>query len=216
MDTAAEGPASGDRGAPAGAPPVAGVLLAAGASTRMGSNKLLLELDGESLLRRAAMSALAAGLAPVVVVLGHEAARGEATLRGLACTTVLNPEFVLGQGSSLAVGLRALPAGAVAAVVLLADMPLVTASMIEALQARWRATGAPLVLSDYAGVLAPPALYTRALFGELCSAGEAPGKQVLARHRAAALTVPCPAAALADVDRPGDLEGLGPAPRSTP
>ena len=51
---------------------VAGVILAAGASSRMGTNKMLLELDGESLVRRAVRRALAAGLAPVVVVIGHE------------------------------------------------------------------------------------------------------------------------------------------------
>ncbi|HET8624336.1 MAG TPA: NTP transferase domain-containing protein, partial [Gemmatimonadales bacterium] len=55
--------------------PVAGVVLAAGASTRMGRNKLLLKLEGVSLLRRAATRALDAGLAPVLVVLGHDADR---------------------------------------------------------------------------------------------------------------------------------------------
>jgi len=193
---------------------VAGVVLAAGASTRMGANKLLLELAGQPLARRAAARALAAGLSPVVVVVGHEAARVEAALAGLGCLVVRNPDHALGQGSSLRAGLQALPPDVAAAVVSLADMPLVTPALLASLVAGWRASGAPLVLAAYADVLAPPALYARALFDELGGAGEAPGKRVVARHRAEALTIPFPPEVLADVDRPGDLEKLIPAPRS--
>src|SRR6266566_6270594 len=71
-------------------PRVAGVILAAGASRRMGAgrNKMLLQLEGESLLRRAARRAVAAGLSPVIVVLGHEVDRARAELKGLACQSV--------------------------------------------------------------------------------------------------------------------------------
>ena len=62
---------------------IAGVILAAGASRRMGKNKMLLELEGESLIRRATKRALGAGLSPVVVVIGHEAERLRAELRDL-------------------------------------------------------------------------------------------------------------------------------------
>ena len=74
---------------------VAGVLLAAGASRRMGPgrNKMLLKLEGEALVRRAARRALAAGLSPVVVVLGHESDRAKGELTGLACEVVVNPDF---------------------------------------------------------------------------------------------------------------------------
>jgi molybdenum cofactor cytidylyltransferase len=198
------------------AAPVAGVLLAAGASTRMGTPKVLLELDGEPLLRRAARAALAGGLAPLVVVLGPDPARAEAALAGLPCRPVLNPEHAAGQGTSLRAGLAALPAEAAAAVVLLADMPLVSAGMIAALVERYRGSSAPLVLSDYGGVTAPPTLYDRALFAELDDPGERPGQRVVARHRAEALSVTFPAESLADVDTPGDLARLGPPARSRP
>jgi molybdenum cofactor cytidylyltransferase len=196
--------------------PVAGVLLAAGGSTRMGANKLLLEMGGEPLLRRAAGAALAAGLAPLVVVLGHEADLAKAALEGLPCRTVHNPDHAAGQGTSLRAGLAALPVEVAAAVVLLADMPLVTAGMIAALAERYRSSTAPLVLSDYGGVAAPPTLYDRALFAELDAPGDRPGQQVVARHRAAALSVAFPAEALADVDLPDDLARLCARPRSTP
>src|SRR5260370_7384248 len=80
---------------------VAGVLLAAGASSRMGTNKLFLELGGVTLLRRAARTALSAGLDPLLVVLGHESDRARAELEGVASTPVLNPDYASGMNTPL-------------------------------------------------------------------------------------------------------------------
>ena len=183
------------------ADPVAGILLAAGTSSRMGSNKLLFELQGETLLRRSARQALAGGLSPLLVVLGHQADRARRELDGLPCVATVNPDFEQGITSSLQAGVAALPAGCRAAMVLLADMPYVTAAMIAGLVARYRATGAPLVISDYEGVNAPPMLYDRALFDELQTmTGGGCGRQVVKRHRAEAEVVAWPVAALADLD----------------
>lgn len=201
---------------PPGPSAVAGLLLAAGRSSRFGANKLLIPLEGEPLVRRAARAGLAAGLDPLVVVVGHEAPRVEAALQGLPCLVVRNPDPARGQGSSLRLGLETLPASTAAAVVLLADMPRVTAAQLAALVDGHRSSGAPLVLSDYGGVLAPPVLYARALFAELTDPGDAPGKVVVARHRDRALTVPCPAEALLDLDRPDDLVRLQLAEGSPP
>ena len=188
---------------------VAGVLLAAGPSSRMGENKLLLRLDGETVLRRAAGRALAAGLDPVIVVLGHEAERAVEELRGLSCRTVVNPEFERGMNSSSRFGIAAVPAGPAAAVVLLADMPLVTAEMIAALVERYRGSGAPLVISEFGEVQAPPTLYDRSLFPEMSAPeGEGCGKRVIRRHRGDAEVLSWPAAALADLDRPEDYERI--------
>lgn len=185
--------------------PVAGILLAAGTSSRMGSNKMLLPLDGESLLRRAARTALAGGLSPLLVVVGHQAETAARELDGLACQVVVNPDYEQGITSSLHAGVAALPAPVRAAMVLLADMPFVTAEMIAGLIARYRATTAPLVISDYEGVNAPPMLYDRALFGELQTmTGGGCGKQVVKRHRHEAEILSWPAAALTDLDVPED------------
>lgn len=186
---------------------VAGILLAAGAATRMGRNKVLLELGGESLLRRAARSAIAAGLEPLVVVLGHEAERAGAELRGLGCQVVVNREHARGINSSLSAGLEALPETAGAAVVLLADMPFVDQQVIAAVLARAGQTAAPLVSARYGGVSAPPTLYTRPLFAELRGgAGEGRGRQVVRRHLERAAFADLPAGLLADVDVDDDLE----------
>ncbi len=185
--------------------PVAGILLAAGTSSRMGCNKLLFELGGESVLRGAARRALAGGLGPLLVVLGHQCVRASHELDGLGCQLVINPDYDQGIISSLKAGVAALPPATAAAAVMLADMPLVSAEMIAALVARYRATGAPLVVSDYEGVHAPPLLYDRALFAELLAmTGGGCGRQVVKRHRAEAQVLSWPAAALADLDVPAD------------
>src|SRR5881409_50259 len=98
---------------------VAGVILAAGASRRMGRNKMLLELEGESLVRRAARRALAAGLAPVVVVLGHEADRARAALAELPVKIARNPDFTGPTSASLHAALDLLGGDVDAVVVLL-------------------------------------------------------------------------------------------------
>ena len=186
---------------------VAGIVLAAGASTRMGRNKMLLPIGGEPLLRRAVRRAFEAGLDPVAVVVGHEADRAREALAGLACRIVPNPDHAQGQQTSVRAGVLAVEAESPAAVVLLAGMPFVTAGMVSELVRRHRESGAPLVLSDYEGVQAPPTLYARALFPELAAAdAQGCSKRVIARHEGEAVRVTWPAAALADLDRPDDYE----------
>ncbi len=186
---------------------IAGIVLAAGASTRMGRNKLLFELGGDALVCRAVRAVSGADLDPAIVVLGHEAERARQALGDLACVPVLNPEYARGINTSLRAGIRAVPPDAQGAVVVLADMPFITPSMLAALVARYRATAAPLVVSRYGEVTAPPILYARAVFAELMTAeGERCGKHVVKRHRDEAACVDWPVEALADLDRPEDYE----------
>ena len=172
----------------------------------MGENKLLLRVEGETLLRRVVSRALTANLDPVLVVVGHERERAEKELEGLTVRTVFNPRHAAGQHTSFQAGIAAVPENAGAAVVLLVDMPRVTPVMIEALVNRWNETKAPLVVSDYDGVHAPPTLYDRSLFPEILGQpGEGCGKAIIRRHRDEAAAVAWPAEALADIDVPADL-----------
>jgi molybdenum cofactor cytidylyltransferase len=184
---------------------VAGIVLAAGTSSRMGRNKLLLVLDGQTLLRGAVRRAAAGGLAPLVVVLGAYAESAAAELEDLPCQIAVNPDFAAGIASSIRVGLSALPPSAPAAMILLADMPLVTADMIREMVLRYQRTQAPLVASDYDGINAPPMLYDRRLFAELeATTGEHCARLVVRRHLDEAELLHWPHSALADVDVPDD------------
>jgi molybdenum cofactor cytidylyltransferase len=190
---------------------VAGVLLAAGASRRMGAgrNKMLLELEGESLVRRAARRALAAALAPVVVVVGHEADRVRAALRDLPLEFAVNPDFAGPTSGSLHRGLNALGPEVDAAVVMLADMVHVSAETLAMLVAAARGTEVPLVVSRYGEVTAPPLLFRRALFPELLAwTGEGCGKAVVQAHKSEAMYIDRPVSLLADVDTPEDFAAV--------
>jgi molybdenum cofactor cytidylyltransferase len=173
----------------------------------MGRNKLLFDIEGEALVRRAVKNALEAQLDPVIVVLGHEAERVRQEVADLPCLTTVNADYALGVNGSLKTGVRAVPSEANAVVVILADMPFVTADMIAMLVARYRSGTTPLVISDYAGVNAPPMLYDRILFPELQTMeGEGCGRQVVKRHRSEAAVASWPEAALTDLDVPEDYE----------
>src|SRR5713226_1252137 len=174
--------------------PVAGLVLAAGLSTRMGRNKQLLELRGETVVARAARMAHEAGLSPVMVVLGHQAELVRAAVAHLTVLTVENPSPERGMASSVREGIAALkehaPA-APAAVVILSDMPLVTAAMVRGLVESWRDRRPPLVFSLFAEL--------RALDDQGCL------KRVVKRHRAEAFEARWPALAMTDLDEPGDV-----------
>ncbi len=202
----------------------AGILLAAGASTRMGRNKLLLALGGVPMVRRAACRLREAQVHPLIVVTGTWRADVQRALQGVDATFVQSLDPTGPTSASLHAGLLALPGQVDAAVVMLADMPHVTTAMLTTLLDRAASGAAPLVVSRYGDVLAPPLLFRRALFGELLAwHGEGCGKAVVMRHAADAVCVDWPAAALADVDTPADyaqalsaLRADAPSPGSEP
>lgn len=188
---------------------VAGIILAAGASRRMGANKMLLALEGESLIRRAVRRALAAGLSPVVVVVGHEQDRLRSELEDLPVEFTVNPDYTGPTSGSLHRGLNALGPAVGAAVVMLGDMVRVTQDTLAMLVAAARGTDAPLVVSRYGDVTAPPLLFRRALFPELLAwTGEGCGKTVVKAHSREAMFVDRPVSLLVDVDTPEDFAAL--------
>jgi molybdenum cofactor cytidylyltransferase len=185
------------------------IVLAAGASRRMGTNKLLLAIEGEPMVRRTVRRALDAGCSPVVVVTGHEAERVSEALVGLEVVFAASADPTGPTSGSLHAGLRALPVACEAAVVMLADMVEVSASMVRDLISAAAASAAPLVVSQYGEVNAPPLLFRRVLWPELLAwSGEGCGKQVVNAHRAEAIVLTWPERALQDVDTPADYEAV--------
>ena len=188
---------------------VGAVVLAAGSSSRMGMPKQLLQFQGQTLLRRAALAALGAGCRPVVVVTGAHAGRTREELRGLDVLEVLNELWETGMASSVRAGVSALTESDASAVVLtLCDQPHVTSETINALVAAHRATGSPVVASEYGGSVGVPALFGRSLFHELMLLeGQEGAKQVIKRHAREARFVAFPGGET-DVDTPDDFARL--------
>ena len=188
---------------------VAAVILAAGASSRMGSPKQTLRYRGESLLRRAALAALGAGCRPVVVVTGAHAELSRRELEGLGVREVFNPYWETGMASSVRAGVEALAgADADGVVLMLCDQPHVTAEVISGLVAAHRATLRSVVASAYGGGFGVPALFGRTLFAELAQLeGAAGARQVIKRHASEAHFLPFPGGET-DVDTPDDFSRL--------
>lgn len=150
------------------APHIAAVVLAAGLSSRMGRNKLVAEVGGRPLLRRVVEAALASAARPVIVVTGSEAEAVEAALDGLAITTVRNPHYRQGLSSSLKAGIAAVPVDADGAVVLLGDMPGVTAEVIDKLIAAFDpAEQRAICVATHGHKRGNPVLWSRRFFTEI-------------------------------------------------
>ncbi len=165
--------------------PVAGVLLAAGGSTRLGRPKPLLDWHGQPFVRAVARTALSAGLRPVIVVTGAASHEITPALDGLPVKIVHNEAWESGQASSIRMGLKALPDETGAAAFLLADQPQVGSDVIEALVARHAssldAIVAPLVMMERR---ANPVLFDRVTFPDLLSlTGDVGGRAVFSKHR---------------------------------
>ena len=186
---------------------VAGIILAAGGSARLGKPKQLVKWRGRPLIRYSARAALEAGLSPVVVVLGSAAEGVRAALQGEEVSLVANPHWATGQSSSVRAGLRALPQGVEAAMFLLADMPLVNVDLVTALIAEYRRTMGPIVAPRVGDEWGSPVLFDRAAFPALRELeGDRGGKSLFGRFRVVA--VPCDKELLLDIDTEEDIRRL--------
>lgn len=193
--------------------PVGTVLLAAGRGTRFGANpKLLSPLDGKPLVRHAAEAAVAAGLGPVVAVLGHAGEQIRAALAGLPLTVVENPDYAEGLSTSLRAGLDALPGEITAALVLLGDMPRVGPGLLVRLAEGFRsASVAPsAVVPVRDGRRGNPVLLNRRLLGPGIATldGDRGAGPLLARRDDVFELPVDEAGVLIDVDTPAALAGL--------
>ena len=172
---------------------IAAVVLAAGASTRFGSPKQ------HELLPRVLERLAASPVDEIVVVEGAHDLRVDPTQGGLR--VVRCPEWGLGGGASLRCGLAALGDDVEAAVVILADGPLLSPEAVARVVASWRAEGGDVVAASYGGVRGHPLLAARAVWADVPDEG----LRVVAPR-----LVPCDdLGAPGDVDTPEDLAALG-------
>jgi len=187
---------------------VAAIVLAAGASSRMGRNKMLLDLHGEPLVRKSIRAALAGECDPVVVVVGPDASGMRSALADLDVVCISNPDPASPPGRSFQLGLEAL-ANVDAAIMCLGDMVDLSAGMIRRVVEASDDTRVSIVLSEFGGVVAPPYLVKRGLFGEALSREPAGVVRQLAEtHPQKTMTIAWPAEFLTDVDTPDDLDSV--------
>lgn len=146
---------------------IAGVILAAGGSNRMERVKQLLTWRGETLIKHVTRTALSSGLMPVVVVVGSAGKEIMGELADYPIIIVENLEWATGQSSSLKVGLNALPSGTGGTVFLLADMPKISAPLIQKLLERHAETQAPIVVPLIDGQRGNPVLFDQITYPEL-------------------------------------------------
>ena len=185
------------------------VLLAAGASRRLGRPKQTVLIDGEPLVARMAGLALATDPRALVVSLGAQADAVRSALGDLGddprLRCVVASDWDHGMGASLRAGLDALPDACDAALVLLCDQPALTLAHLERLLAAWRAHPVCASASAYAGVLGVPAVLPRAWWPHL-DAGSDRGARELLRARAAEISAVAAAELARDLDTPADLD----------
>jgi len=185
------------------------VLLAAGASKRMGQPKQLLPIAGRPLVAHAAVAALASPAWPVVVVLGADADKIKPALAGLPLLIAQNHEWPEGLASSIRTGLVMLEnfSTALDAVLIApADLPAFSANCIARLVAALREGRHGIAAARYAGRLGSPALFSRAHFAALHALrGEEGARPLLTAHADAVAAVDLPELAL-DLDTPEDYE----------
>jgi molybdenum cofactor cytidylyltransferase len=189
----------------------AAVVLAAGASRRMGTPKQLLPVEGRPLLERVVAETCASRLDEVVVVLGANAARIQAEVHLGRARAVLNPAFDGGMSSSLKAGLGALGADVDRAVVILGDQPAISAGLLDRLCELQSSSGLPSAALSFDGLLHPPVVLARELWAELSSLTGDVGCRDLIRVRpelVATLDAPSPGRHPVDVDTPEDYRRL--------
>jgi molybdenum cofactor cytidylyltransferase len=147
----------------AAAPRIGAILLAAGTSSRMGTqNKLLLPTPAGALVRQTALSLEAAGITSVIAVLGHQAEQTGTALRGAVSQMIYNPDFASGMASSIRAGLAAAPADWDGAFIVLGDMPLILPTSLQALMKQFSpAHGREIIIPHVAGQRANPIIWAR-------------------------------------------------------
>ena len=188
---------------------IAGVVLAAGGSSRLGEPKQLLTFRGATLIQRAVRAAAEAGCDPVIVVAGDtaEAIRSELGEEN-GIVVVENAEWRSGIGTSIRRGLEQLTRSVEAVVLLTCDQPFVDAAIVGKLMAERERTRKAIVASSYADTLGVPALFDRSCFDALLTLPDRSGaKSLIEARRDEAASIAFEEGAV-DIDTPEDFERL--------
>jgi molybdenum cofactor cytidylyltransferase len=182
---------------------VTAVILAAGASTRMGTQKLLLPFGNEPLVRRIARQIGEVGFDDVLVVVGHAHKEVVEALNGLPLRHAVNADYARGMGTSFRTAIEHLDSDA--ALFALADQPLLTSREYRMMLDVYLKDAPPIISVRYGEVMAPPHLFTREFYPELAGL-EHGARPILLRHAGRTRVLHFSPELLLDVDTPEDYE----------
>lgn len=164
--------------------PVAGLILAAGGSTRFGQPKQLLDWSGVPFVRAVVETAMQSELSPVVVVTGADAELVEAALQGVDVRIVRNPNWAQGQSTSVKAGMENLPPETQAVVMMLSDQPHIPHSLVDTLVETHAHMFAPIVATMVDHRRGNPVLFDRETFEDLKNIqGDVGGRKIFSRYR---------------------------------
>ena len=184
------------------------VVLAAGASTRFGSTKQLVRVNGRPLMHSVVSRAVELAGHSVTVVLGAHAGELAPLLKHSPASVSVNREWSEGIASSIREGIAHMPTTTDGVLLMLADQAAVTTEDLRRLAGAWRRNPTAIVTAQYAGTLGVPAIFPRWCFRELNELRGDRGAQALVqRHIDRVVRLPMPSAEL-DIDRPEDLLAL--------
>lgn len=189
---------------------VSAIILAAGRSSRMGAPKQLLKLRGKTLIRIVAESALASSVNEVVVVTGHQHQEVSTAVRDLPVKVIFNPRHQEGQGTSLALGVKAIDENSSAFLVLMSDQPLITASWINMVIREYKRSRCLALRPICNGSPGHPVIFSHLLVRDLAALeGDQGARQVLKKLGDKVCYLPVQDEAVVfDVDTPEDFERL--------
>ncbi len=190
---------------------IAIIILAAGASTRMGTPKQLLPYQGYSLLSRTIETVIASVCKPIIVVLGANAQQISSEVNQPLVKVVKNPDWLLGMGSSIRSGILSLATFSEtieAAIISVCDQPFLSPEIINHLVLVYHSTGKPIIACQYADTLGVPVLFNHKFFSELATLDQTIGaKQLIKKYHKDVFSIAFPNGVI-DIDTPQDYQQL--------
>ena len=187
------------------------ILLAAGASTRLGQSKQLVLVNGKPLLELSALAALESGVERIIVVLGANASAHKKAIESLPFDFVINDAWTKGMGNSLKKGLNhllSLNQRTEAVLIMVCDQPYLTGSHLINLITTYKKNRAELVVSTYNQTIGVPALFSRSIFDQLLELEDAQGARKIIQHYEGNIEkVPFEHGEI-DIDTPEDLQNI--------